>query len=84
MSPLSLLLLPLLSSVVLVRSCNEAICASIVSKCQVMDSCNCEIVPDQPCTCCDRCHKCLGDLHAECCSCVKHCPSPNVTELASR
>ena len=31
-------------------ACNEAVCASIVSKCMLLQSCKCELQPD--CTCC--------------------------------
>ena len=30
--------------------CNEAVCASIVSKCMLLQSCKCDLHPD--CTCC--------------------------------
>ena len=33
-----------------VLGCNEAVCASIVSKCMLLQSCKCELQPD--CTCC--------------------------------
>ena len=33
-----------------VWGCNEAVCASIVSKCMLLQSCKCELHPD--CTCC--------------------------------
>ena len=33
-----------------VSGCNEAVCASIVSKCMLLQSCKCELQPD--CTCC--------------------------------
>ena len=42
-----------------VSGCNEAVCASIVSKCMLLQSCKCELQPD--CTCCkvDRNNKCI-------------------------
>ena len=52
-SPLLLTTLLLVSLAVLVppvTSCNEAVCASIVSKCMLLQSCKCELHPD--CTCC--------------------------------
>jgi len=58
-------------------SCNEAVCASIVSKCMLLQSCKCELQPD--CTCCKKCFECLDYLYSECCSCVDMCPKPNVT-----
>ena len=33
-----------------VMGCNEAVCASIVSKCMLLQSCKCELGPE--CTCC--------------------------------
>ena len=47
--------------------CNEAVCASIVSKCMLTQSCKCEL---RNCTCCKECFSCLDYLYAECCSCV--------------
>merc|ERR1711997_374438 len=67
--------LVLLTSTVL--ACNEAVCASIVSKCMLLQSCKCELQPD--CTCCKKCFECLDYLYSECCSCVDMCPKPNVT-----
>lgn len=67
--------LVLLTSPVL--ACNEAVCASIVSKCMLLQSCKCELQPD--CTCCKKCFECLDYLYSECCSCVDMCPKPNIT-----
>merc|ERR1712066_1105627 len=81
--PRGLLLLAsgLLCSLLLLLSpvwgCNEAVCASIVSKCMLLQSCKCELQPD--CTCCKKCFECLDYLYSECCSCVDMCPKPNVT-----
>lgn len=50
-----------------VYGCNEAVCASIVSKCMLTQSCKCEL---RNCTCCKECFSCLDYLYAECCSCV--------------
>lgn len=58
-------------------ACNEAVCASIVSKCMLLQSCKCEMHPD--CSCCKKCFECLDYLYSECCSCVDMCPKPNVT-----
>jgi len=58
-------------------ACNEAVCASIVSKCMLLQSCKCDLQPD--CTCCKKCFECLDYLYSECCSCVDMCPKPNVT-----
>ncbi|KAK0181140.1 hypothetical protein PV327_003447 [Microctonus hyperodae] len=58
-------------------ACNEAICASVVSKCMLTQSCKCDLVT---CTCCKECFSCLSYLYDECCSCVDLCPKPNITE----
>ena len=55
MKPLGLVVVTsLLAGLVLLTSpvlaCNEAVCASIVSKCMLLQSCKCELQPD--CTCC--------------------------------
>jgi hypothetical protein len=50
-----------------VNSCNEAVCASVVSKCMLTQSCKCDL---KNCSCCKECFNCLGDLYSECCSCV--------------
>lgn len=59
-------------------SCNEAVCGSVVSKCLLTKSCNCDFNFDN-CTCCKDCLNCLGSLYSECCSCVDMCPKPNYT-----
>lgn len=58
-------------------ACNEAICASVVSKCMLTQSCKCDLVT---CTCCKECFSCLSYLYDECCSCVDLCPKPNITD----
>lgn len=60
-------------------SCNEQICASIVSKCMLTASCKCDL---KNCTCCKECYNCLNYLYGECCSCVDMCPKPNETQQA--
>eukprot|EP00092_Neocalanus_flemingeri_P022856 GFUD01024782.1.p1 GENE.GFUD01024782.1~~GFUD01024782.1.p1 ORF type:complete len:257 (+),score=88.92 GFUD01024782.1:170-940(+) len=67
----------LVTLVSITTACNEAVCASIVSKCMLLQSCKCELHPD--CTCCKKCFECLDYLYSECCSCVDMCPKPNVT-----
>lgn len=57
----------LIISVHLSYSCNEQVCASIVSKCMLTQSCKCDL---KNCSCCRECFKCLSHLSAECCSCV--------------
>ncbi|KAG5348351.1 TSG protein, partial [Acromyrmex charruanus] len=59
------------------EACNEAICASVVSKCMLTQSCKCDLVT---CTCCKDCFSCLSYLYDECCSCVDLCPKPNITD----
>ncbi|XP_011145757.1 twisted gastrulation protein homolog 1-A isoform X3 [Harpegnathos saltator] len=59
------------------EACNEAVCASVVSKCMLTQSCKCDM---DTCTCCKECFSCLSYLYDECCSCVDLCPKPNVTE----
>ena len=58
--------------------CNEAVCASIVSKCTLLRSCDCQITEDG-CPCCKKCFACLEFLQADCCACVGLCPVQNVT-----
>ncbi|KAF7273515.1 twisted gastrulation BMP signaling modulator crossveinless [Rhynchophorus ferrugineus] len=60
-----------------VYGCNEAVCGSVVSKCLLTKSCNCDFLEN--CTCCKDCMNCLGYLYTECCSCVDMCPKPNAT-----
>ncbi|XP_013382169.1 twisted gastrulation protein homolog 1-A [Lingula anatina] len=74
-------LAPCISLVVLVlglfyatEACNENVCAPLVSKCQLIDACECNMVDMSNCTCCKGCHQCLEDLYTECCSCVGMCP----------
>ncbi|XP_078043721.1 twisted gastrulation protein homolog 1-A isoform X2 [Augochlora pura] len=59
------------------EACNEAICASVVSKCMLTQSCKCDLVT---CACCKECFSCLSYLYDECCSCVDLCPKPNITD----
>lgn len=61
-------------------ACNEEVCAGIVSKCMLTDSCNCDLIE---CACCKECFKCLSYLYSECCSCVDMCPKPNSTQTVS-
>lgn len=53
--------------VVGVWGCNEAVCASIVSKCTLTQACKCTLTN---CTCCRECFDCLTYLYDECCSCL--------------
>ncbi|CAB0005119.1 unnamed protein product [Nesidiocoris tenuis] len=57
-----------------VDACNEAVCASIVSKCMITQSCKCDL---KNCSCCKECFNCLNHLYSECCSCVEN----NVQEV---
>lgn len=55
-------------------ACNEAVCASSVSKCLLLKSCECDMTNRSNCTCCTDCHRCLARLYTDCCSCVgKEC-----------
>lgn len=53
--------------------CNDVVCGPIVTKCQLLKACNCEM-PDkgdaEKCTCCAECAACLEDKYPTCCSCV--------------
>jgi len=60
------------------QCCNEAVCGSIVSKCMLLQSCKCDLLPN--CSCCKKCFECLGYLYSECCSCVDMCPKPNIAK----
>lgn len=57
-----------------VHACNEAICASLVSKCMLLKYCECDLSDKVNCTCCRDCQRCLSRLYTECCSCVGLCP----------
>lgn len=62
-------------------SCNETLCASIVTKCQLLQRCNCDSnTVDVTCT--QECFKCLDFLYIPCCSCVNLCPQVNMTHTA--
>lgn len=50
------------------NACNEAVCASIVSKCMLTQSCKCDSMNNA--TCSRDCFYCLDYLYTECCSCV--------------
>ena len=52
-----------------VESCNEAVCASIVSKCMLTQSCKCDDFKQNK-TCSRDCYHCLDYLYHDCCSCV--------------
>ena len=72
------LLLPLLAS-----ACNEAVCASIASKCILLKSCECNeegMGEAAKAECLTKCRGCLDDLYAECCTCFEICQTRNVTE----
>ncbi|XP_037069196.1 twisted gastrulation protein homolog 1-B-like isoform X2 [Pollicipes pollicipes] len=65
-------------------ACNEAVCASIASKCMLTGSCKCDMTNLTNCTCCKECAQCLDELYEECCYCFKMCPKPerSWTDLA--
>lgn len=52
------------------NGCNKAICASVVSKCMLIKSCECDMTNKRNCTCCKDCHMCLAKHYLHCCSCV--------------
>uniref|UniRef100_A0A1B0FNQ1 Protein twisted gastrulation n=1 Tax=Glossina morsitans morsitans TaxID=37546 RepID=A0A1B0FNQ1_GLOMM len=54
------------------KKCNEYTCTSVVSKCQLMQDCQCDFA-DVFCT--NRCLHCLGAQFLDCCSCLKICPT---------
>lgn len=70
------------------RSCNEAKCASLVSKCLLIEACKCECADAaagandiaiggataRNCSCARNCYQCLDALFADCCDCVNMCP----------
>lgn len=56
-------------------SCNQMLCASVVSKCMLTQSCKCDL---KNCTCCRDCYQCLSWLWQECCSCVGELHSSSV------
>jgi len=55
------------------KACNDILCGPIVTKCQLLKYCNCEM-PDKEnpkdCDCCADCAACLEDKYPSCCSCV--------------
>ncbi|KAH3692544.1 hypothetical protein DPMN_193093 [Dreissena polymorpha] len=58
---------------VMVEACNEQICASPVSRCQLIQACDCDMSDKKNCSCCHNCQLCLAQLYSECCSCVGKC-----------
>lgn len=71
--------------VVQVESCNEVVCASMVSKCMLTQACKCDLTksPNNDCSCCLLCAKCLGYLYTECCSCLGMC-QPRTHDLGKK
>jgi len=76
---LSIAVVGLLCVIQYAVACNEMVCASIVSKCMLTQSCKCDL---KNCSCCRECRQCLNYLYSECCSCVDMCPKPNDTRNA--
>jgi len=74
---LNLCVVAIAAFVGIARSCNEEVCASLVSKCMLLKSCECDMTNKDNCTCCKDCHKCLAKLYTECCDCVGMCPEKN-------
>ena len=81
MNSWAVILLAIFGLTKLAATCNDAVCGSIVSKCTLLQSCNCTIEEGSgECSCCQRCHSCLEPLYTECCSCFEgFCPQRNVT-----
>ncbi|XP_067004001.1 twisted gastrulation protein homolog 1-A [Anabrus simplex] len=81
MQPLAAVILTAVAVIVLIlipaECCNEALCASVVSKCMLTQSCKCDL---STCSCCKECFNCLNHLYTECCSCVEMCPRHNETD----
>lgn len=74
MNQLVLLMICFGACVYYTHACNEAVCASLVTKCMLLKSCECDMTKRDNCTCCKECHRCLSKLYTECCSCVGLCP----------
>lgn len=60
------------------ENCNETVCGSIVSKCQLLKKCYCDPKAFNA-TCSQECYKCLDVFYLQCCSCVEMCPKQNST-----
>lgn len=57
--------------------CDELICGSIISKCLLMKSCQCNF---KDYYCYKNCLNCLGDLSKKCCNCLNMCPSTSLIQ----
>ncbi|CAH1780334.1 unnamed protein product [Owenia fusiformis] len=79
-SMVPVLLLAVLFYLTPTEGCNEAICASVVSKCMLLKSCECEMLDKGNCSCCTDCHQCLADYYMDCCDCVGMCAPPDPNE----
>ncbi|GFS15980.1 twisted gastrulation protein homolog 1 [Elysia marginata] len=83
MNPLNKLLLTsllVITSVLVAETCNEVVCGPLVSKCMLINCCDCEMTDLTNCTCCRECQLCLSKLYTECCSCVGLCPPPDLDD----
>ena len=58
-----------------VAGCNEAVCASLVTKCLLLQACECDMSDKTNCSCCQDCQRCLAQLYTQCCDCVDLCPT---------
>lgn len=66
----------------MVESCNEVVCAPIVSKCLLTQSCKCELKNS---SCYQECLKCLGrKFYEECCSCVGKSKDVNINHPSNQ
>ncbi|XP_052818582.1 twisted gastrulation protein homolog 1-A-like [Mya arenaria] len=62
------------------EACNQRLCPSLVSKCQLLKACDCDMTDKKNCSCCHNCQLCLSQLYSECCSCVEMCPTPKAED----
>ncbi|KAF2364746.1 Twisted gastrulation (Tsg) protein [Trinorchestia longiramus] len=64
------------------QHCHDLLCASVVSKCALTESCKCEINRTaSECSCCHNCTACLGVHYERCCPCVGLCDPTNSLSL---
>jgi len=64
--------------------CNEAVCASLVSKCMLVKACECDMSDKNNCTCCKECSQCLAKLYTQCCACVGMCSATSGVDTTLR
>ncbi|XP_005177270.2 protein twisted gastrulation-like [Musca domestica] len=84
MLSIHLILLAILKMFLYIRAenCNEDICASVVSKCILTQSCKCEV---KDATCYRSCVTCMGKKYfEECCGCIGLCPNNPKVSLSQK